>query len=343
MIIFLSCGRLTYYIPYPLSILHPNRPIIHASILSAYFDKPCGDHCHHEEVPSATEPIEMVTSVSPIPSPLTVTTLVEEAIGITSSEPPSTDQYLVTEKSSRIFEISTMATTTDVNLLQTETIDLIEENLIPVDGQEETHDDELETGSGMAPTENYDTEDQTTGDLSNGYGSYATEPAPKPSSSDYGWSIYRFFLGYQSKESNPDSDDDSKVTSDDSQLTTESTLTHTESTVTSETTTTEMAQNLTTISLTRSPPILICEEEQCIEFSTDRLLRARLCCLKEEVGADGEPTAGCATYTKTRCSQMLPMIKCCLKNFSKLLRTFFAQRSSGSSGRRRRPSAPVFG
>lgn len=36
---------MTYYVPFPLSIIHPQQPIIQAALLSTYFDNPCGDPC----------------------------------------------------------------------------------------------------------------------------------------------------------------------------------------------------------------------------------------------------------------------------------------------------------
>lgn len=38
--IYDRCGRLTYYVPYPISFLY--RPFAKAAILSTYFDEPCG-------------------------------------------------------------------------------------------------------------------------------------------------------------------------------------------------------------------------------------------------------------------------------------------------------------
>lgn len=72
-----------------------------------------------------------------------------------------------------------------------------------------------------------------------------------------------------------------------------------------------------------------CDANQCVDFSTDSILRARLCCLREEVGSDGEATIGCRTYNRISCSQMLPLIKCCLKDFSQLLSNYFRNQRSG--------------
>lgn len=46
--IYDRCGRLTYYVPYPISFLY--RPYAKAAILSTYIDEPCGP-CPPEELP----------------------------------------------------------------------------------------------------------------------------------------------------------------------------------------------------------------------------------------------------------------------------------------------------
>ena len=40
----LRCGRLTFYIPFPLSILN-ETPLVANAILTTYFRSPCGDNC----------------------------------------------------------------------------------------------------------------------------------------------------------------------------------------------------------------------------------------------------------------------------------------------------------
>ncbi|RWS28555.1 Selenoprotein Pb-like protein [Leptotrombidium deliense] len=43
--IYDRCGRLTYYLPYPLSVVDPRQPILQTALLSTYFDNPCGNAC----------------------------------------------------------------------------------------------------------------------------------------------------------------------------------------------------------------------------------------------------------------------------------------------------------
>lgn len=78
-----------------------------------------------------------------------------------------------------------------------------------------------------------------------------------------------------------------------------------------------------------------CDASKCIDFSTDKMLRARLCCMKEDDFTSETSTSsktGCASYTKSTCSQMLPLIKCCLKDFKELLAQYFnSQRSIHNS------------
>jgi hypothetical protein len=93
--------------------------------------------------------------------------------------------------------------------------------------------------------------------------------------------------------------------------------------------------NVTSIAPLLTTVVVTCDANQCREFSTDTILRARLCCLAEEVGRDGETTtSGCRTYSKQTCDQMMPLIKCCLKDFSELLANFFNQESSNQRQRK---------
>ena len=96
-------------------------------------------------------------------------------------------------------------------------------------------------------------------------------------------------------------------------------------------------ENVTTPSSGKPPSVVTCDANQCREFSTDAILRARLCCLAEEVGQDGESTLGCRSFSKQTCDQMMPLVKCCLKDFADLLANFF--HSEGSSNQRQRKAS----
>ncbi|XP_023221607.1 uncharacterized protein LOC111623311 isoform X1 [Centruroides sculpturatus] len=43
--IYDKCGRLTYYIPFPFSIIHPSQPVVDAALRSTYFEELCGQSC----------------------------------------------------------------------------------------------------------------------------------------------------------------------------------------------------------------------------------------------------------------------------------------------------------
>ena len=68
-------------------------------------------------------------------------------------------------------------------------------------------------------------------------------------------------------------------------------------------------------------------QTSCNDWSTAKLLLARLCCLKQEMGDDDEPGFGCQNFGKQKCMNMLPLIKCCLKDFSQLLEGYFKGKS----------------
>ena len=76
-------------------------------------------------------------------------------------------------------------------------------------------------------------------------------------------------------------------------------------------------------------------QSMCIEWSTDRLLRARLCCLSE-VLADDDSGFGCGHFERSKCNRMLPLIKCCLKDFSQLLDNYFQSKKASPRPSRQR-------
>lgn len=52
MYLYDRCGRLTFYIPFPLSIIHPQQPIVSAAIHATYYDKVCGESCQIDDMDS---------------------------------------------------------------------------------------------------------------------------------------------------------------------------------------------------------------------------------------------------------------------------------------------------
>lgn len=85
-----------------------------------------------------------------------------------------------------------------------------------------------------------------------------------------------------------------------------------------------------------------CNQTSCLEWSTEKLLKARLCCLNflnaDEEASSGDTGTnstdstslvhpvnsvggfGCQLYARWRCTQILPIIKCCLR---KVLNEYF--------------------
>jgi hypothetical protein len=76
-------------------------------------------------------------------------------------------------------------------------------------------------------------------------------------------------------------------------------------------------------------------QSMCIEWSTDRLLRARLCCLQDMLGNDEESGFGCKHINRNKCHRMLPVIKCCLKDVSQVLESYYQSVSKPSRPRSR--------
>lgn len=53
MFIYDRCGLLTYYIPFPLSFIHTQQPILQAALLATYFESPCREVCNTTAQPNA--------------------------------------------------------------------------------------------------------------------------------------------------------------------------------------------------------------------------------------------------------------------------------------------------
>ncbi|CAG2178912.1 unnamed protein product, partial [Oppiella nova] len=135
MFIYDRCGLLTYYIPFPLSIIHAQQPILQAALLSTYFDNPCGESC--DSIPSDTSPIN--------------TTLIMDSVNITTesslssgSDPLNNTSFNVTFdetfpeglNESKVFESNVT------------TIDLRDENVIVFETTEASDSVVVEDGSG---------------------------------------------------------------------------------------------------------------------------------------------------------------------------------------------------
>ncbi|XP_075677607.1 uncharacterized protein LOC142645393 [Dermatophagoides pteronyssinus] len=78
----------------------------------------------------------------------------------------------------------------------------------------------------------------------------------------------------------------------------------------------------------------VCQQTNCTEWSTERLLAARLCCLSITTEDDDEPMVnvnatvfipsnggfGCKLYPRTTCSMIKPVLRCCTR---KLVNQYF--------------------
>lgn len=73
----------------------------------------------------------------------------------------------------------------------------------------------------------------------------------------------------------------------------------------------------------------VCNRNTCSEWSTEGLLKSRLCCLNapqdttettgsgnatEEAFDPNDSQFGCELYARSRCKRIMPMIRCCLRN-----------------------------
>lgn len=271
ILIYDRCGRLTYFIPNHLSVMSPKKPIVQTTILSAYFDNPCGRTCDE-------------TNLQVLPENITPPTA---ALGGS----------------------------------------IIELTPSPVEVQSENKTDESQSNSLVANT----TPDFEVANREDESGN-STEAMSLP------WRIFDYFLSQVSQTSVSPSTASSVERNETESATISIDIQPpvNESVATSD----ESVENNVT---TTSPPItttpaVTCDANQCREFSTDAILRARLCCLSEEVGQDGESTFGCRSYSKQTCDQMMPLIKCCLKDFSELLANFFHREGSTSNQRQRKAS-----
>lgn len=272
ILIYDRCGRLTYFIPSHLSVLSPKKPIVQTTILSAYFDNPCGRSCEAQNarlVPDEdSEQADSVTHNATSSALENLSQLFGDGYNSTSQP---VDFPTITNASAE-YEVS-------------------------------SNKSEEETGNG-------------------------SETMSLP------WRIFDFFLSQVSQTS-------TTTVSPILHNVTESPYSSNESLSSSIPLTEGNISdfpdgNATTLAPITTTMAVTCDANQCREFSTDAILRARLCCLAEEVGQDGESTSGCRSYSKQTCDQMMPLIKCCLKDFAELLANFFHR--EGSSQRQRKAS-----
>ena len=306
-----KCGRMTYYLPTPLSIVSAERPFVQTSVLSTYFDKPCGEFCEDRRVVFSTEPTIIVSDSG------------------NSSVIESIDNF-----ENRTIDIQSTPRDNDTALFSTAS------NVTKVD---ETS--EISNGSGLlsGPWKIFDffLAQVSPTEASNISSSLVS------TSDNLTTVITRETKTLQtnySSSSGNQSDNQRALneTGIEESSVMQPSLTSNDTREGSETSGHDTNETLTSkegeeVSLTSTLPPIQCDAHQCRDFSTDSVLRARLCCLREDVGNDGEPVMGCRSFSKDTCSQMLPLIKCCLKDFKELLANYF---SSVTNGRKRKPSFP---
>lgn len=283
------CGRVTYYLPHPLSVVSGRTPIVQTTILSTYFDYPCGSVCEERRI--------QVTTEAPLPS-------------------TTGDEQKVMNISLNASEIATNAVNKSLE------------------------EPEYGNGDGMfQPWKIFDfflnqmnrlesttpvitLNDTVVESFTNTTSSVKEEVIDTLSSLEDATTTQQYNLSLRSLNG--------------TQVQTELTTVFSDETSGDEASITTISPVATT-SNSSSPSLAVvqCDANQCRSFSTDYVLLARLCCLRE-VDDDGESTLGCRTFSKTTCNQMLPLIKCCLKDFKELLSNYFS--SQTNNGRRRTPT-----
>jgi hypothetical protein len=259
--IYDKCGRMTYYLPTPLSIVSAERPFVQTSVLSTYFDKPCGEYCEDRRIVFTTESPSSMTQ-APLASFGTNSSFLIDKEDLSGNASKSDETSELLSSPWRIFDFFLTQVNDGENVTSVRETKTLEMNL--TSSQNETDNARL----------------------------------LNPIDSNEGFV----------------NDTQGFLTSVDSNLSTTSVI---------------EPEELSTF------PTVQCDAQQCREFSTDSVLQARLCCLREDVGSDGESTTGCRSFSRDTCSQMLPLIKCCLKDFKELLANYF---NSQSNGRKRKPS-----
>lgn len=68
-------------------------------------------------------------------------------------------------------------------------------------------------------------------------------------------------------------------------------------------------------------------EIDCSEFSIDKMLAVRLCCLNGNSLLSKGNGVSCRRFDRTECSKVLPIIKCCLRDLSEILEDYFNKKN----------------
>ena len=301
------CGRLAYFVPYPLSLLDPNQPILVTTVLSSYFDNPCASNCSAQTIPKTLARNWLHSKSSGLdffPTP------------IQSSSSPQQPQQQPTQNDSNLRAQEVFSSPYNTHGNKPTAVDSPAKNsttdCVPltagatVDNQPEDVQDSKKTFSMLSP-----------------------------------WQIFRFFLTRHATKGSINNTTSSSSSSNDQSLRTASDRAPALSehlSISSEISTLkspETGRNQTAEFIVQPSEQIRCDQvdkQICIEFSTDRLLRGRLCCLNEGISSIGTGLGGgCKRFNKSKCNEMLPQIKCCLKNFSQLLKDYFQTHRNNST------------
>ncbi|XP_054161377.1 uncharacterized protein LOC128959450 [Oppia nitens] len=306
MFIFDRCGLLNYYIPFPLSIVHAQQPILQAALLSTYFDNPCTTTCDliaSETSPSTTTIISnSSTEMSFISRP--DEEIITEILNETISEPNITtiDEL----KDDNVFNVETTKTNelfigedgsgsgSGDQPIQ-EILELNELIVTNITGNNDTKDEEEWKVLDIFRSKNNRTDKEVFDDI---YNISITQ-------NDYDI----LDVNNETQTTTIDSLDTNNITNTTGATPNQS----------------QAFPKRTRFSLYNSAARAKCEtfnKSMCDEWSTDRLLRVRLCCLTD-MTADDDSGFGCGHFERSKCNQMLPLIKCCLKDFSQLLENYY--------------------
>ncbi len=337
------CGFLTYYIPFPLSFIHTQQPILQAAVLATYFDSPCKAKCN-----SST------TSASVSATPIANVT--EAVLTVTTATPATTVSSSVEATAT---EAAAAATVVDAADNQTDYSSPSSSSFL---------------NDSLLPMVNLTAEQ---------VGNF----------NDMGQILLKFFgqIAAEQQQQQANNQQENAVTAVNLEATTNQTNTtanvdgsSARSNVTSSTlsissngnSSSSSSSSLSVLDRLRGSQrprleVTTCTATVCNEWSTERLLKARLCCLNSPEGESSSSSSsssseanstmitsttvspgnssssssssssgfGCTLYARrNQCSQIMPVIRCCLR---KVLNKYFdftirlreqQQRSQGGGG-----------
>lgn len=287
--------------PYPLSLLDPHQPILQTTVLSSYFDNPCASNCSAQTIPKTlarnwihSKPAGFDLFAVPA---LNLSSTPQQSLG---NQNNNSSLNITAEVLSRFNHSISSSDSLQVNC---------------------THDCPSLSAVGYVETQPEDAQD-----------SKKSFPMLSP------WQIFRFFLTRQASNNSThfslSLNNQSLVDSNEPAVRTDAFLNSSgKLKIALDIKPTETGKNQSIELIPQQSEQIRCDQLDkriCIEFSTDRLLRGRLCCLNEGISSIGSGLGGCKRFNKTKCNEMLPQIKCCLKDFASLLKDYFQTHQNNS-------------